>query len=88
MATVKVYGDLYENNLPVDSGGVSNIYPDFVQNVPTAEWVINHNSGRYRDVSAFTVGGVRMEGDIILSSINQTRVQFLIPVAGFAVFTN
>lgn len=89
MGNVKVYGNLFENEtVPVDSGNVANIYADFVQNTPAATWIINHNSGRYRTLAAFTLGGVEMEGDVIITSNNQTTIQFLTPIAGFAVFTN
>lgn len=63
--------------------GVPKI-PDFVQNVPSTTWVVNHNTGIKRTLEFFSVGGVRIRGDVVIISENQTIGYFLEPTAGYA----
>lgn len=59
----------------------------FTQSTPSDEWIINHNFGFYPNVDVYTTGGVSMIGQILNTSINQTRVLFSTPVAGTARLT-
>lgn len=50
----------------------------------SALWIINHNLGYRPAVSAFSLGSQLMLANVIHSSINQARIEFDGPVAGFA----
>lgn len=76
----------------VTSHGVMRCDPDapttsYQHNQPTpaATWTINHALGKIPNVSAYTVGGREMLGEILHTSLSQTLVYFDSPVAGFAV---
>lgn len=56
----------------------------FTQVSPITQWIINHNLGFYPSVSVFTMGMQEVDAEIIQYSINQTRVYFFAPFAGFA----
>lgn len=50
-----------------------------------AEWIVNHNLGYRPSVSAYSVGGQWMLANVIHMSLEQARIYFDGPVAGFAV---
>ncbi|RYF10272.1 MAG: hypothetical protein EOO77_21875 [Oxalobacteraceae bacterium] len=51
---------------------------------PQARWVINHNLGYYVGVKLFTLGGLEVDADTQCMNLNQVRVHFEKPFAGFA----
>lgn len=57
---------------------------EYLQTVPAAVWIVNHNLGFRPNVLAWSVGGVQMLAEPIHISLNQTNVYFDNPVAGFA----
>lgn len=58
---------------------------EFVQSSPLTIWTVNHNLGRYPDVTVLSVGGAEVEASITSTSINQTIIQFTTPFAGRAL---
>jgi hypothetical protein len=54
------------------------------QAVPASEWVINHNLGTRPAIVTLTTGGIEVFGDVLHASLNQARVTFVAPLAGFA----
>lgn len=57
----------------------------FTQASPLAEWVINHNLGIEPQIEVMSPGSVRVSAEVIHTSLNQTRVLFATPYAGFAL---
>lgn len=58
---------------------------EFMQPVPSALWIINHNLGRSVDVAIYDTGGNRLEADIVEMSANQIQISFNPPIAGKAI---
>jgi hypothetical protein len=56
----------------------------FTQGSPTAEWVVNHNLGFKPAVMVFDAGGSEVEAEVLHTSVNQARIYFSVPLAGFA----
>lgn len=54
---------------------------------PAGTWLINHNFGRYPQVSILDSGDVVVDADIIHNSLNQLIVVFAQPQMGKAVLT-
>ena len=54
---------------------------------PTAAsvWVVNHNIGETPNLLVYSVGGARVDAEIIHISSNQTQILFDNPFAGFAI---
>ena len=52
---------------------------------PTAEWVINHNFGRWPVVTVLSPGGFEVEAEVAHVSLNQSRVYFISPQLGTAI---
>lgn len=102
MAVIKVYADIdMEGNKVTDTPeatspgesvpyeqaiALSGSVPDFIQATPSDTWVMNHNTGSYKGVELFTLGGQKIIGDVQLVSVNQTIATFLTPIAGRAKF--
>lgn len=59
----------------------------YTQAAPASVWTINHNFGHRVAVTAYSVGGAEIEGEVVSTSLNQTQILFVIPTAGFAVVT-
>ena len=57
---------------------------DWTQSQSATVWTIAHNLGFRPSVQTFTVGGLEMLGSVQHQSVNIVRVEFSIPVAGFA----
>lgn len=57
---------------------------DHIQNSPSNTWIVNHNSGKKRDLQLFSLSGEKIIGDVLQITDNQTIAQFLTPVAGYA----
>lgn len=55
------------------------------QSVASASWIVNHNLGYRPAVSALSVGGKLMLGDVVHTSVNQVVIGFDQPLAGLAV---
>lgn len=68
---------------PGTGGGGSAVR--FTQASPLAEWVINHNLGIEPQVEVMSPGSVRVSAEVVHTSLNQTRVLFATPYAGFAL---
>lgn len=51
---------------------------------PLTRWVINHNLGYYVGVKIFSLGGLEVDADTQCMNLNQVRVRFEQPFAGFA----
>jgi hypothetical protein len=62
-----------------------NFYFEHVQNTASDTWTINHNLGSRPSVSAYSVGGKEMLGEILHVSANQLNIYFDSPVTGIAV---
>lgn len=60
---------------------------EFVQSIPSIEWIINHNLGRYPDIKVFTLGGQEMIADTVNPTPNQSRVLFSIPSVGIVNYS-
>lgn len=79
-----------EENIAVPGRELSVVYsgnslPDFQFNVPSNNWVINHNKGKKTVFLAFSNAGFKMNGSINLLSFNTTIISFNEAVSGFAV---
>ncbi|MBP7657632.1 MAG: hypothetical protein KA742_13935 [Pseudoxanthomonas sp.] len=72
---------------PAGRDGVSGAYYQHMQLSAADEWIVNHNFGRYPNVSAFSVGGVQMLADIQHMNTNQARITFDSLVSGYAICT-
>lgn len=70
------------NNTTIDGG---SIYYRHDQPVPATEWIVNHNIGMHPNVLAYSVGGARVDAEILHISTNQTHILFDSPFAGFAI---
>ncbi len=57
----------------------------FSPSTPTAEWVINHNFGRWPAVTVLNPGGFEVEAEVAHVSLNQSRVYFISPQLGTAI---
>lgn len=69
---------------PPGSGGGGSAFR-FTQASPLAEWIINHNLGIEPQVEVMSPGSVRVNAEVVHVSINQARVFFATPYAGFAL---
>ena len=54
------------------------------QAAPSAEWIVNQNSGVRPAVAVFSTGGVEIEANVVHASLNQVRIYFASPQAGSA----
>lgn len=61
----------------------------FVHSQPSAEteWLINHNLGVRPSVAVIDTGGNELDAAVQHMSLNQLRVHFVAPTAGFARLT-
>jgi hypothetical protein len=57
---------------------------NYTQSSASDLWVINHNLGYKPSIQTFTVGGLEVVGEVQHISTNQTNVEFISPLAGFA----
>lgn len=55
------------------------------QSIASAEWIVAHNLGFRPNVQAYSVGGMQMLAEVIHIDLNQARVYFDSPVAGYAI---
>lgn len=55
---------------------------DHVQGSAAAEWVINHNLGRFVSVTVLSPGGFEVVAEVVQTSENQARVYFNEPQMG------
>ena len=72
---------------PPGAPGASGAGYTHVQPTPSATWIINHNLGFNPGVELLTVGGVEFEAEVAHTSVNQTVVTLLFPIAGSARLT-
>lgn len=63
---------------------ITNNSLEHIQNTPSTTWIVNHNTGVKRTLEFFSIGGMKINGDVHIVNENQTIGYFLIPVAGFA----
>ena len=54
------------------------------QTSPSNQWTINHNLGFLPQIQTFNSGGVEIKGEVLNVSNNQTIVNFIIPISGYA----
>lgn len=71
-------------NLTLVTQNTGGIYYEFIQSTPAQIWNINHNKGIYLNPEAYSVGGRRINGDVLQISINQVQIIFNTAIAGFA----
>ena len=53
----------------------------FVQGVPEATWIINHNLNKFPSVSSVNINNIQMYGEVIYIDTNNLRIEFS---AGFS----
>lgn len=70
---------------PAGPGGGG--YFEYVQIVPAATWIIDHNLGRKVQVSLFDVTGTVRYADVHHGTINQATIVFPGPDVGSAVIS-
>lgn len=69
---------------PVNNTGGGGGPPfTYTQIIATDLWIVNHNLGYYPDVRVYNFQNQLIECDIHQVSINQTRLSFNQPFAGF-----
>lgn len=61
----------------------------FVHSQPSAEteWLVNHNLGVRPAVAVIDTGGNELDAGVLHMSVNQLRIFFVTPTAGFARLT-
>lgn len=81
-----IQGDQGPQGPPGPQGpkGDPNLGYNFTQATAASTWTINHNLGVHPNVQLFSLGGTMMMAEVQHTSVNQTVVTFLSPVAGFA----
>lgn len=67
-----------------NSGGGGGPPFTFTQTVATSLWIVNHNLGYYPDVRVYNLLNQLVGCDVEQVSLNQTRLSFNDPFAGFA----
>ena len=60
---------------------------EFTIQAPVTPWVLNHNFGRYPNVTLLSVGGRQMLAEVLNASLNQILVYFDAPKNGVAICT-
>lgn len=55
---------------------------DHSQSSASAEWVVNHNLGRFVSITVLNAGGFEVEAEVVQSSESQARVYFNQPQTG------
>lgn len=68
---------------PGSEGGTVTAYAH-TQAQASAVWVIDHNLGYKPTVAIFSTGGQEVEGNVYHTSLNQVRILFSVPIAGYA----
>lgn len=66
---------------PGPPGGALYVH---TQSVAAEEWVIQHDLGAWPVIDLFDAAGNRVAGQILNINLNQARIYYNIPVAGFA----
>lgn len=56
------------------------------QDVPSAQWVVNHNLNKYPAVSVTDSANSSVVGDVLYNSLNQVTITFSAPFSGKAFF--
>lgn len=69
-----------------DDGAPGSVY-EHQQPIAASEWICNHNLGFRPNVQIFSIGGVEAMAEVLHISVNQARIYFDTPFAGFAVFS-
>lgn len=65
---------------PVGSGNYEH-----VQNSAATPWIVNHNLGYRPNVEITTLGGLRVEAEVLHTSVNQAQIFFDLPATGLAL---
>lgn len=65
-------------------GGLSDLSYTFYQSVPSTQWNITHNLGKYPSVSVVDSANTLVEGDVIYTSLNTLNIYFTVPFSGTA----
>jgi hypothetical protein len=69
----------------VVAGGAGSFYYKHDQSSSLSVWVINHNLNSEPNITVYSVGGVRVDAEIIHMSANQAQAIFDFPYSGFAI---
>ena len=59
---------------------------EFVQGVPSTEWVVQHNLDKFPAVTVLDSSGNEYEVDVFHIDKNTTRISFSVAFSGTAVF--
>ncbi|WP_426036525.1 hypothetical protein [Brevundimonas sp. DC300-4] len=62
--------------------GINGAGFEFVQNSPSADWIVNHNLGFRPTATVLSAGGVEVLAEVVHASTNQLRVIFPQPQTG------
>lgn len=82
---IEIYSNVISIGTGTGGGTTTSFY--YFHDQPTASdtWVINHLLGSRPNVSAYTVGGKEVIGEVLHVSLNQSNVYFDQPFAGYAI---
>ena len=79
-----ITGSGANTKIRVDAGPPQVI---FIQSTATSEWIIDHNLGRFPQVTTTDTDGVLMAGQVTWPTINRVVITFTPATAGRAVLT-
>lgn len=72
------------NGLPYSDGGSGDVNHTHIQSLPSAQWDITHNLGKYPSVIVFDSAGDEVEGDVRHLSLNAMQITFSAGFSGTA----
>lgn len=85
----KEIGEYFAAN-PTSSRGTTTGETGYIYNrqgIPAASWIIDHNLGRYPQITLIDDEGYEFEADILYNSLNQVTVVLSQPISGKAVLS-
>lgn len=93
MSTLKYFDQSAQAWLPVGAGsgptpvpGTGDLNYHHVQAMPSTQWTVNHNLGKYPSVSVVDSGGAGVLGEIRYVSMQQCILTFSAAFSGEAFF--
>lgn len=76
-------------NVTLDDLVVVHLYEgsprSYVFENPSTTWTVNHNLNRKVMPQIYTMGGLKMEGNITHLNDNTLQISFVVPMAGYVV---
>jgi hypothetical protein len=57
---------------------------EYIQSLPSATWILNHNLGYRPSVTVFSIGFQEIDAEVVNTSVNQTVISFTVAIAGIA----